>query len=138
MRYLNDGTYVQIAINGEGYCSSAVKAFNLIADNAIKVTITDGISIFFTVLGIIGISVGVGVGAYFAVLKMPYFNERISSPLIVTFVSGVIAFVVSAIYLSMIDVASSSVLQCYLVDNERGNGKIRYGNDRIREIMTYD
>lgn len=135
---MNDGTYVQVAINGEGYCSSAFKAFNIIADNALKVSITDGISIFFTIMGILAISVGVAVSAYFAVLKIHYFETRIASPLIITFVSGVIAFLVSAVYLSMIDVASSAVLQCYLVDHERGNGKIRYANERIREIMMYD
>ena len=52
--------------------------------------------------------------------------------------SGVIAFLISCVYLSMIDTASSAVLQCYLVDHERGNGKIRYANERVREIMTYD
>jgi hypothetical protein len=102
------------------------------------VTVTDGISIFFTLMGVLGISVGVAVAAYFAVLEMAYFNERIDSPLIVTFVSGVIAFLVSGLYLSMIDVASSSVLQCYLVDHQRGNGKIRFANDRVRHIMTDD
>lgn len=70
---MNDGTYVQVAINGEGYCSSAGKAFNIIADNAIKVSVTDGISIFFTIIGVIAISIGVGVSAYFTVLKLPYF-----------------------------------------------------------------
>lgn len=138
MRYLNDGTYVQVAINGEGYCSSASKAFNIIADNAIKVSVTDGISIFFTIIGVIAISIGVGVSAYFTVLKLPYFSTRVESPLIITFVSGAIAFLVSSVYLSMIDVAAGAVLQCYLVDHERGNGKIRYANERIREIMMYD
>lgn len=138
LRYLNDGTYVQVAINGQGYCASASKAFNITADNALKVTVTDGISIFFTIIGVVAISVGVAVSAYFAVLKLTYFSERVESPLIITFVSGIIAFLVSCVYLSMIDVASAAVLQCYLVDHERGNGKIRYANERIREIMMYD
>jgi hypothetical protein len=53
-------------------------------------------------------------------------------------VSAVIGFLVSAVYLSMIDISANSVLQCYLVDHERGNGRIRYANERIREIMMYD
>ena len=47
-------------------------------------------------------------------------------------VSGLLAFIVSAIYLSMIDISATSVLQCYLVDHEQGNGKIRFANDRVR------
>lgn len=38
----------------------------------------------------------------------------------------------------MIDTASTSILQCYLVDHEQGNGKIRFANDKVREIMTID
>ena len=128
LRFLNDGTYVQIAIGGQNYCSSTWRAFDLLADNILKVGITDGISIFFTFLGVLGISIGVAVSAYFSVLYIPHYQSLIASPLILTVVSGIIAFVISAIYLSMIDVSASSVLQCYLVDQETGNGRVRYAN----------
>ena len=36
---------------------------------------------------------------------------------------GIITFVVSAVYLSMIDVTSISVLQCYMIDEEAGKLK---------------
>ena len=117
LRYLNDGIYVQMAIKGNGYCSSAYDAYDIISNNAIKVTLTAGISIFFTIMGIIAITAAIAISAYFVVLKLTYFSTRIESPLIITFVSGVIAFLVSAVYLSMIDISSVSVLQCYLVDH---------------------
>lgn len=80
----------------------------------VKVAITDGISIFFTILGVLGISTGVGAAAYFAVLYLPYYHSRISNPFVITFISVLISFVVATIYLSMIDVAALSVLQCFL------------------------
>jgi hypothetical protein len=40
------------------------------AENSLKIGITDGISIFFTVLGIFGISIGVAVSAYFACIEI--------------------------------------------------------------------
>ncbi len=125
---MSDGTYVQIAITGKGYCHSTFRAFNLLADNVIKVSITDGLSIFFTIFGILAVTASVAVAAYFAVLKMTYYQQRIYSPFIVTFVSGALAFVVACIYLSMIDISASSVLQCYLEDRESGRGKTRYAN----------
>lgn len=138
LRFLNDGTYVQIAITAQGYCSSTLRAFDLLADNVLKVGVTDSISIFFTFLGVLGISVGTAAGAYFSILYIPYYQGRIDSPLVVTVISGIIAFVISTIYLSMIDTSATSILQCYLVDHESGNGKIRYANDRVREIMTIE
>lgn len=137
LRFLNDGTYVQIAINGSNYCTSTYKAFDILAENITKIGITEGISMFFTIMGVLGITVIVGFCSYFAVLYLPYYKERINSAFVTTFVSAAIAFVISCIYLSMIDVSSTSVLQCYLVDNERNNG-IRYANERVKELMTVD
>jgi len=117
LRFLSDGTYVQIAITAKGYCSSTFRAFDLLADNVVKVGITDSISTFFTILGILGITLGVSVGAYFSILYIPFYQQRINDAIVVTIVSGLISFVVSAIYLSMIDGSASAVLQCYLVDH---------------------
>ena len=80
MRFLNDGAYVQMAITGQGYCASVSRAFELIMNNAIRVGITDGISIFFTIIGILAVTASVAVGSYFAVTYIPYYQSRISSP----------------------------------------------------------
>ena len=114
LRFLSDGTYVQIAISGRGYCHSTLKAFDLIAENLIKVSITDGMSIFFTIFGILGVTAAVSVAAYFSVLEITYYKQRIANPFPTTFISGLISFVISCIYLSMIDISASSVLQCFL------------------------
>lgn len=74
-----------------------------------------------------GISAAVAVSTYFSVLEIPHYKERIESPLILTFVAGVIAFVISGIYLSMVDICSAGVLQCYLTDKDL-NGRVRYAN----------
>ena len=74
MMFLSQGTYVQIAIAGKGYCTSTFKAFDIIANNAIKVSLTDGLSIFFTILGVLGITLGIAVAAYFAILYIPFYQ----------------------------------------------------------------
>lgn len=57
-----------MAVFGKGYCKSTHAAFNIITDNYTKMSITDGISIFFTIIGILGISVEVSVAAYFIIV----------------------------------------------------------------------
>lgn len=117
LRFLNDGTYVQIAVEGTGYCGSTSKAYNILADNATKIAITDGISIFFKLLGILGIGVGITVAAYFICQEVEYLAKLLTNPLIVTIASGLIAFVVAGIYLSMIDLSAQSIIQCYFIDH---------------------
>ena len=98
--------------------------------------VADNISIFFTILGIIGITAIAAISVYFTVLYLPYYQDRISSPFVLTFLSAIIAFLVSSVYLSMIDVSASSVLQCYLIDAEKGRGSVRYASEKIRYFMT--
>lgn len=110
MRFLNDGAYVQMAITGQGYCASVSRAFELIMNNAIRVGITDGISIFFTIIGILAVTASVAVGSYFAVTYIPYYQSRISSPFPVVFMSGMIGLTASTLYLAMIDISEH---QCF-------------------------
>lgn len=117
LRLLNDGTYVQIAVTGKGYCRSTFKAFSLVSDNITKISITDGISMFFTMLGVLGIGVGVTVAAYFACEEIEYLAKTLTNPLVVTLTAGLIAFVVAGIYLSMIDLSAQSIIQCYFIDH---------------------
>jgi choline transporter-like protein 2/4/5 len=108
---------VLIAITGKGYCRSTYKAFNAIADNPLKFAITDGISVFFTTLGILGISIGVAIGVYIVCIKVQYFAIILTSPLIVTIAGWLIALIISAIYLSMIDISALSIMQSYLYEH---------------------
>lgn len=117
LRLLNDGTYVQIAVTGKGYCRSALKSFSIIADNITKISITDGISMFFTMLGVMGIGVGITVAAYFVCEENSYLARTLTNPLVVTIVAGLIGFVVASIYLSMIDLSALSIIQCYFIDH---------------------
>ena len=135
LRFLNDGTYVQIAIRGTGYCTSAHKAFNILADNALKLSITDGISLFFKILGILGIGVGVTVGAYFSCQEIKYLAQSLTNPLVVTIVAGLIAFVIAGIYLSLIDLSAQAIIQCYLIDHEYCNGYPRYARAQFKDII---
>ena len=135
LRYLNDGTFVQIAISGDTYCSSAYKAFDYIVQHASKVNITSGIGYIFTLLGVAAISILIGMCAYFTTLYLPYYQERIESPLVICFMSGVIAFAISCLYLSMIDITSTAVLQCFLLDQENGRGRALHATERITDIL---
>lgn len=135
LRFLNDGTYVQIAVTGKGYCRSAIKSFGLVSDNIVKIGITDSVSMFFTTLGVLGIGIGVTVAAYFACQEIEYLAKTLSSPIIVTLASGIIGFVVAGIYLSLIDLSAQSIIQCYFIDHEFCNGFPRYAKPQFKEII---
>jgi solute carrier family 44 (choline transporter-like protein), member 2/4/5 len=138
LRLLNDGTYVQIAVTGKGYCRSTLRAYSIVADNIAKISITDGISMFFTTLGVLGIGVGVTIAAFFVCEENEYLAKTLTNPIIVTIVAGLIAFVVAGIYLSMIDLSAQSIIQCYFIDHEFCNGFPRYARPQFKEIILLE
>ena len=100
-----------------------------------RLSVTGAISFIFTLIGVGTISILIGMSAYLAALYLPYYQERIESPLILSFVATAISFLVSCIYLSMIDVSATSVLQCFLFNQDHGR-KNQQGNERIIEILA--
>jgi hypothetical protein len=58
--------------------------------------------------------------------KVNYFAGLQTSPFVVTFVSGLIGMTFSGLYLSMIDLSATAVLQCVFIDNQTNEGKPRF------------
>lgn len=62
--------------------------------------------------------------------QWPYFNERVSSPYFPCIVAGIIGFLIGAIFMSVFSFAADTVLQCFFLDEELGDGKGRPPNNR--------
>jgi hypothetical protein len=93
---------VQIAMRSTNYCISTFESFKLLSSNPIKITITGAISYMVSILGILFTMACVCTGAYFVQLNIPYFYQKLTDPIPVTVISGVIVAVVSGVYLSVL------------------------------------
>lgn len=62
--------YVQVAVNGTGYCTSTLEAFDVLTDNGLKLTLTSGISFFISLIGVLFISAGVTTASYFVQIEI--------------------------------------------------------------------
>lgn len=58
IKFLNDNAYIQVALTGKNFCSSAMAAFVLALKNSASFVITNGIGTLIQFLGKLGISVG--------------------------------------------------------------------------------
>ena len=56
----------------------------------------------------------------------------------ITIVSGLIAFAISAIYLSLIDLSAQSIMQCYCIDLEFHGGYPKHAREQFKDIMLVD
>lgn len=116
MKYLTKAAYVQIAIKGVSYCEGAMAAFKLTLENPLRIAINTGLSSIIMFIGKATITTAITVSAYYSLMKIEYFSLRITSPLAPTIISGVIAFAVASIYMSVYGVSCNAIIQCFITD----------------------
>lgn len=81
IKFVNENAYIQVALTGENFCSSAMQAFVLALKNAGSFFITNGIGNLIYFLGKACISIVNTTIGYLLISCVPTFEEEIDEPL---------------------------------------------------------
>lgn len=118
IRFLNKNAYIQIALLGNGFCTSAKTAFFLILRNAAR---------FGTLATLSGVIHCIGVGCIMsATLVGGYFLSREMHPDIEPFIPmicyGSVGMIIARLNMNVFGMAVDTSLQCFLAVEEMGVG----------------
>ena len=120
--YINTNAYVEIALTGRSFCSSARRAFSILSMNALKVTTVNSVGDFLLFLSkILIVLITLWTGAKLVEdrqLELTY----AWSPLIV---SGLSAYFVAHCFLSVYEMAIDALLVCFCEDKRSNDGVTR-------------
>jgi len=114
MKFLNKNAYIQIALLGTPFCTSAKKAFFLILRNALRFATVAILSGVINSIGFICITVGTAVLGYIYLNAM---HPEIS-PLFPLFVYTCVGYVVGKLYMNVFGLAVDTSLQCVIAAEE--------------------
>lgn len=81
VKFLNENAYIQIALTGENFCSSAQMAFVLALKNAAQFMITNGVGSLIYLLGKFSIAIGNTLIGYLLITHVPQLKEVIDDPI---------------------------------------------------------
>ena len=116
VKFINENAYIQIALTGESFCTSAMAAFVLALKNAATFFITNGIGSLIFFLGKMTISIiNTGLG-YILITNIESFKEDIDNPIPVLAVIFLISLSMSSVFMNLYDTTSLTVLQCLYSD----------------------
>lgn len=115
IRYLNRNAYIYMAITSDNFCNSAIESFCLILKNMTKFGFVETIATMFMYMCQFGVAALNGVVAY---LLLPYIVDDVGSPFVPTGVCFVVGLLIAGLFISIFDVGSNTILQCYLIDQE--------------------
>lgn len=115
IKFLNDNAYVQVALQSENFCSSAMLAFVLSLKHSATFVITHGIGTIIHFLGKLTITL---VNVTLAYLMLENFTEfeELESPIAPLIIVSVMSFLMANIFMQIYGITSLTILQCLYTD----------------------
>lgn len=114
IKFLNKNAYIQIALLGTPFCTSAKKAAFLVARNFLRFAAVLAMSGLISAIGFVCMTVGTAVIGYLLLNAM---HPEIS-PLFPVFVYTCVGYVVGKLYLNVFGLAVDTSLQCIIAAEE--------------------
>jgi len=118
IKFLNKSAYIQIALLGKPFCTSARKAFFLILRNALRFSTIAALSGIIHTIGFVFIMSGTVLIGYFLMREM---HEELS-PFVPIVCFTLVSYVVAKLYMNVFGLAVDTALQCFLACEEMGIG----------------
>lgn len=121
MMFINRNAYIEIAMYGKPFCTSAKNAFQLLVRNAFRLVAIDFVSSLILLLSKIIVTSVSGVGSYYA-LKYYYADDPLYYTSPTVFVIMVESFVVTSLFLYVYDMTIDATFLAFCEDCERNDG----------------
>jgi len=142
IKFINRNAYILVAIKGDNYCKSAIKAVQLIINNALRLAAVNTVGDFLIFLGKLACASGAAVIA-FALTDLPYFsdadlypNSAISSPLLPVIISLVVGFAVTSLFFNVYEMAVDTVILSFCVDCDMHDEKPKYAPEKLLKAIS--
>jgi len=130
MRFMNKNAYIQTAIFGSSFCTSAKEAFFLILRNAARVAAISYVSGGVVFVGKVFImTLTTGISYYTIDQNVGQELHSIIGPL---FFIAFIAWFIAGMFMSVYDMAIATILQCFVADEEMFSADERYAEGGLK------
>lgn len=133
LKFINKNAYIQTAIFSTSFCKSCRASFWLIFRNAARVGAVTYVSSAVLIIGKLFISAVTTGFAYIAITeKLSDELFSVGGPVTIIFL---ISFWMSDFFMDVFDMAISTVLHCFIADEEMFDGRGRYADKNLKDYV---
>ncbi len=129
-RFINRNAYILTAIYGYNFCTSAKKAFFLILRNIARVGAVSVLGGFILFI-FRAVVVGLCAAATYYYIYWEVDSEDVSSPVGPAFLTAILAYTVAGAFANVVGMGISTILICFVVDEEAFDGYNRYADPKL-------
>ena len=123
MEYVNKHAYIQIALKGDSFCTSAFEGFALIVRNLGRFSMLALVSTIFSLVGTLFITVSSCIIGYFLITNVSYFSDELNSCVLPVAAFGLVGFVMGRVTMSIFSVSGDALIHSFLLDEELNKGQ---------------
>mmetsp|Transcript_23355 Transcript_23355/g.58569 ORF Transcript_23355/g.58569 Transcript_23355/m.58569 type:complete len:788 (+) Transcript_23355:155-2518(+) len=122
LKFVNRNAYIQTALVGTSFCTSAKNAMMLLIRNCLRVGALAAVATIFNMFGKLFIAVVTGlIGAL--IIQGGDLNSVSDAPIFPVAIIIVLAFGVASAFIDVWDVVVEALFQCFCTDIEKGSQK---------------
>ena len=125
IEFINKHAYIQIALKGDSFCPAAWEGFGLLVRNLGRFSTLILLGSFFTFFGTLFIAGASGFIGYIVITKVSYFSDNLNSPVLPTFVMGMVGFIIGMVSMNVYGMSSDALMHCFLLDEELNKGQAK-------------
>ena len=125
IEFINKHAYIQIALKGDNFCTAAWEGFGLLVRNLGRFSTLILLGSFFTFFGTLFIAGASGFIGYLVITKVSYFSDNLNSPVLPTFVMGMVGLIIGLVSMNVYGMSSDALMHSFLLDEELNKGQAK-------------
>jgi choline transporter-like protein 2/4/5 len=133
MEFINKNAYIYTSMFGTPFCKSAREGFGLIVRNAARVGTLSYVSVLVVFVGRLFISSATAAASW--VIMQHYIGKELYSLAGPTVLILIIAYHVSDMFMQVFNMTASTILHCFVADEEMYESAEQYATGDLREYI---
>jgi choline transporter-like protein 2/4/5 len=127
IKFINKHAYIQCALYGSAFCTSASNAYSLIVVNLGQVAAVTVVGDFVVMIIKISISLTCAAAAY--IYMVYYMGTELKGIALPSVVVAFAAFFTATMFLSVVSSVSNTVMHAYITDEQTNKGKLNKSHE---------
>jgi len=116
VKFLNENAFIQVALTGDNFCTSAMAAFILALKQSGSFVIANGVGTLITFLGKATISITNTAIGYVVINNVAEFKEDIDQPVPFLALIFIMSYMMATTFMDVYSGISLAILQCLYAD----------------------
>jgi len=124
MKFININAYIETAIYGYNFCRAAMKAFQMLTSNALRVAAINSVGTFVLLLGKLAVVIAT-VAVSYEIMRIKTETVYVAHPWAPILIAACFSYLTAHCFIAVYGMAIDTIFLCFCEDSARNDGITR-------------